>query len=67
MIGDYLQATDQIVDAQGALIVLYAFVPVLGVENLCVIRSLDMLRKRGHGMLDDLQRAFNGDTVRLAA
>ena len=41
------------------------FGTVLGAENFCVICScLDTLRKQGHGMLDVLRRAFNGDSIR---
>ena len=44
------------------------FRTVLGAENFCVIRScLDTLRKQGHGMLDVLRRAFNGDPIQLAS
>lgn len=44
------------------------FRTALGAENFCVIRSyLDTLCKQGHGMLDVLRRAFNGDPIRLAA
>lgn len=39
-----------------------------GADNFCVIRScLDTLRKQGHGMLEVLLRAFNGNPIQLAA
>ena len=67
VIDNYLQATGH-TDNQGALFCPVCFRTVLGVENFCIIcSSLDTLRKRGRGMLDVLQRALNGDTVRLAA
>ena len=44
------------------------FRTVIGAENFCVIRScLDTLRKQGHGMLEVLLRAFNGNPIALAA
>ena len=43
------------------------FRTVIGAENFCVIRScLDTLRKQGHGMLEVLLRAFNGNPIALA-
>ena len=40
------------------------FRTLVGAENFCVIRScLDTLRKRGHGMLKVLRRAFNADPI----
>ena len=44
------------------------FRTVIGADNFCVIRScLDTLRKQGHGMLEVLLRAFNGNPIPLAA
>lgn len=44
------------------------FRTVVGAENFCVIRScLDTLRKQGHGMLDVLRHAFNGNPIRPTA
>lgn len=44
------------------------FRTVIGAENFCVIRScLDTLRKQGHGMLEVLLGAFNGNPIQLAA
>jgi transposase len=44
------------------------FRSVTGADNFCVIRScLDTLRKQGHGMLEVLRGAFNGNPIPLAA
>jgi transposase len=44
------------------------FRTVIGADNFCVIRlCLDTLRKQGHGMLEVLLRAFNGNPIQLAA
>jgi transposase len=44
------------------------FRTVAGAENFCVIRScLDTLRKQGHGMLEVLQRAFDGNPIQPTA
>ena len=44
------------------------FRTVVGAENFCVIRScLDTLRKQGHGMLEALRRAFQGNPIRPTA
>ncbi|MFM9435420.1 transposase [Janthinobacterium sp. CG_23.3] len=44
------------------------FRTVIGADNFCVIRScMDTLRKQGHGMLEVLRSAFNGNPIPLAA
>lgn len=44
------------------------FRTVVGAKNFCIIRScLDTLRKQGHGMLNVLQRAFQGNPIQVFA